>query len=222
MTNPPDTATDPVLAAFDALLPTLSLSAVVADAQGRTGVMHSAIKPASAGPKIVGRALTVRLSGGDLQDPLGALERLRPGEVVVVDAHGETETAVFGGLMGALFHLAGARGAVIDGACRDTDENRELGFPVFSRAVTPRGTHTMFSGRSQDIEYGIAVTCGGVIVHPGDVVVGDELGVVVVPAADAERVASAAKEQADREEATRSRIRGGATVAELLAEFGRI
>lgn len=213
---------DAVLAAFDDLSPTLSLSAVVADSQARAGIMHSSIKPAFACPKVVGRALTVRLSGGDLQDPLGALERLRPGDVVVVDAFGETETSVFGGLMGALFQLAGGRGAVIDGACRDTDENRELGFPVFSRAVTPRGTHTMFSGRSQDIEYGVPISCGGVLVHSGDIVVGDELGVVVVPAADAERVVRLAKEQADREEATRARIRGGASVADLLAEFGRI
>lgn len=214
--------TDEILDAYERLRATLSLSAVIADSQGRGGVMRSGIKPAFASEKIIGRALTVRLTPGDLQDPLGALDRLQPGDVVVVDAAGDTETSVFGGLMGSLFKLAGAKGVVIDGACRDTDENREIGFPVFSRSITPRGTHTMFSGRKDDVEYQVPITCGGILVSPGDVVVGDEMGVVIVPAADAERVVTLATEQAQREEATRARIRDGATFEQLLNEFGRI
>jgi len=214
--------TDSTLAAFDALADTLSLSAVVADSQGRTGVMDPEIKPAFAGPKIIGRAVTAKLSGGDLQDPLGLLDIIGPGSVAVVDAGGDRETAVFGGLMGSLFQLGGARGVVIDGACRDTDENRLIGFPVASRSVTVRGTHTMFSGRKDDVLYQVPVSCGGVIVHPGDIVVADELGVVVVPQADADSVVALAKEQAEREEATRARIREGASFEQLLIEFGRI
>jgi regulator of RNase E activity RraA len=198
-----------------------SASCVFADVQQRGGVMHSALKPIFNG-KAVGPALTVKLSPGDLQDPLLALHVAQPGDVVVVDAGGETETSVFGGLMGSLFKNRGVQGAVIDGACRDTDELRDIGFIVFSRAVTARGTHTMFSGRKTDVQVNVPVTCGGIVVNPGDVIVGDEVGITVVPAADLEKVLAAAREQAEREEATRQRIRQGKTFEELLAEFGRI
>ena len=198
-----------------------SASCVFADVQQRGGVMHSALKPIFNG-KAVGPALTVKLSPGDLQDPLLALHVAQPGDVVVVDAGGETETSVFGGLMGSLFKNRGVQGAVIDGACRDTDELRDIGFLVFSRAVTARGTHTMFSGRKTDVQVSVPVTCGGIVVRPGDVIVGDEIGVTVIPAANLEKVLVAAREQAEREEATRQRIRQGKTFEELLAEFGRI
>ena len=198
-----------------------SASCVFADVQQRGGVMHSALKPIFNG-KAVGPALTVKLSPGDLQDPLLALHVAQPGDVVVVDAGGETETSVFGGLMGSLFKNRGVQGAVIDGACRDIDELRDIGFMLFSRAVTARGTHTMFSGRKTDVQVNVPVTCGGIVVNPGDVIVGDEIGIAVVPAANLERVLAAAREQAEREEATRQRIRQGKTFEELLAEFGRI
>jgi len=198
-----------------------SASCVFADVQKRGGVMHSSLKPIFAG-KAVGPALTVKLSPGDLQDPLLALHVAQPGDVVVVDAGGETETSVFGGLMGSLFKNRGVQGAIIDGACRDTDELRDLGFIVFSRAVTARGTHTMFSGRKEDVQLNVPIACGGVVVNPGDIVVADEIGLTVVPSADLETVLKAAREQAEREEATRQRIKQGKTFEELLAEFGRI
>jgi len=198
-----------------------SASCVFADVQKRGGVMHSGIKPIFAG-KAVGPAITIRLSPGDLQDPLVALHAARPGDVVIVDAGGETETSVFGGLMGSLFLNLGVVGAIIDGACRDTDELRDLGFIVFSRAVTARGTHTMFSGRKDDMALNVPVQCGGIVVHPGDMIIADEIGVTVVPMADAAAVLPLAREQAQREEATRQRIREGRTFEQLLEEFGRI
>ncbi len=198
-----------------------SASCVFADVQKRGGVMHSGMKPIFAG-KAVGPALTVRLSPGDLQDPLAALHAARPGDVVVVDAGGETETSVFGGLMGSLFRNLGVAGAIIDGACRDIDELRDIGFIVFSRAVTARGTHTMFSGRKDDVALSVPVQCGGIVVHPGDMIVADEIGVTVVPLADAASVLPLAREQAEREEATRQRIREGRSFEQLLEEFGRI
>lgn len=198
-----------------------SASCVFADVQQRGGVMHSALKPIFRA-KAVGPAVTVKLSAGDLQDPLLALHVARPGDVVVVDAAGETETSVFGGLMGSLFKNCGVQGAVIDGACRDTDELRDIGFVVFSKAVTARGTHTMFSGRKNDVQVNVPVTCGGVVVNAGDIVVADEIGITVVPAANAEAVLKAAREQAEREEATRQRIKQGRTFEQLLEEFGRI
>ncbi len=198
-----------------------SASCVFADVQGRAGVMHSSIKPPYRA-KAVGSALTVRLLPGDLQDPLAALHAAQAGDVVVIDAGGETETSVFGGLMGSLFKNCGVAGAVIDGACRDTDELRDLEFAIFSRAVTARGTHTMFSGRKNDVELHVPISVGGVVVHSGDLIVADEVGITVVPSARLPQVLEAAAEQAAREEQTRARIREGRSFEELLTEFGRI
>lgn len=198
-----------------------SASCVFADVQKRGGVMHSGIKPIFNG-KMVGAALTVKLSPGDLQDPLAALHVAQPGDVVVIDAGGETETSIFGGLMGSLFKNRGVVGAIVEGACRDTDELRDMGFLIFSRAVTARGTHTMFSGRKDDVELNVPVNCGGIVVHPGDLIVADEIGAVVVPSASIRQVVDAARAQAGREEATRKRIAEGRTFEQLLEEFGRI
>ena len=198
-----------------------SASCVFADVQGRDNVMHSGIKPIFA-TKLVGPALTVKLSPGDLVDPLKALEMGKPGDVLVIDAGGETETSVCGGLMGGLAKNRGIAGMIIDGAGRDTDELRAIGFPVFVRAVTPRGTHTMFSGRKDELSINVPVTCGGVVVHPGDMIVADEIGVTVVPSGDAEKVLGLAHEHAEREASTREWVSRGKTVEDLLAEFGRI
>ena len=198
-----------------------SASCVFADVQKRGGVMHSGIKPIFNG-KMVGTALTVKLSPGDLQDPLAALHVAQPGDVVVIDAGGETETSIFGGLMGSLFKNRGVVGAIVEGACRDTDELRDMGFLIFSRAVTARGTHTMFSGRKDDVELNVPVQCGGIVVHPGDLIVADEIGAVVVPSANIKQIVDSARVQADREEATRKRIAEGRTFEQLLEEFGRI
>lgn len=214
----PDAA---VVEGYRAVAANYSASAVFADAQGRRGVMHSAIKPILP-TKLVGPAVTVRLAPGDLQDPLAALSVVQPGDVVVVEAGGETETAVWGGLMGALFRLRGVAGAVVDGSVRDIDENRSLPFQLFSRGVTPRGTHTMLSGRTDSVELQVNIQCGGQLVRPGDMIVGDELGVTVIPRENIEPVLATAREQAAREVETRRRIATGSTFEELLAEFGRI
>ncbi|MFY7898325.1 MAG: RraA family protein [Candidatus Planktophila sp.] len=211
-----------LLDGFDKLRGTLSLSAVIADSMGRAGVMVSQIKPIDPTLQLIGRAVTVELTPGDLQDPLGVLDYVSQGDVIVMNAYGDTETSALGGLMGALFKLKGVRGAVIDGACRDSDENRLQGFQVFSRSLTPRGTHTMFSGRKTDIRYQTPIVCGGVSVSPGDYIFGDELGVVVVPKARAVEVLKLATEQADREAKTREKIQNGWTVQQILDEFGRI
>lgn len=211
-----------LLDGFDKLRGTLSLSAVMADSMGRDGVMVSQIKPIDPTLQLIGRAVTVELTPGDLQDPLGVLDYVSQGDVIVMNAYGDTETSALGGLMGALFKLKGVRGAVIDGACRDSDENRLQGFQVFSRSLTPRGTHTMFSGRKTDIRYQTPIVCGGVSVSPGDYIFGDELGVVVVPKARAVEVLKLATEQADREAKTREKIQNGWTVQQILDEFGRI
>lgn len=206
---------------FDALLPTYSISCVVADVMYRTGVMHSGIKPAFSA-KATGQAITVQLSKGDLVDPLKALEMGQAGDIIVVDAGGDTETSVCGGLMGGLGKNKGIRGMVVDGAGRDIDELEDIGWPIWTRAITARGTHTMFSERKEELSVNVPISCGGVVVAPGDIIVADTIGVVVVPLAEAEQVLRLAREQAEREQATRLWVQQGKTVEDLLAEFGRI
>jgi regulator of RNase E activity RraA len=187
----------------------------------RTGVMDSAIKPPFRA-KAVGQALTVQLSKGDLVDPLKALEMGKPGDIIVVDAGGDTETSVCGGLMGGLARNRGIRGMIVDGAGRDIDELEQIGWPIWTRAITARGTHTMFSGRKEELSINVRIACGGVTVEPGDFVVADTIGVTIIPLIEAEEVVRLAQEQAEREEKTRAFVAQGKTVEDLLAEFGRI
>ncbi|MCJ7533253.1 MAG: hypothetical protein MUO64_19810 [Anaerolineales bacterium] len=211
-----------VLQGFKDLLKVYSPSCVVADAQERAGVMRSYIRPLSSTTRFVGPALTVRLEPGNQVDCLDALSVAQEGDVVVVDAAGETETSIWGGLMSGLCKMKGVVGAVVDGAIRDTDETRDLGFFIFSKAIVPRSTHSPYSGRMEPIEINVPIQCAGVLVNPGDLVLGDEIGVVVIPLENAAEVLTKAREQADKEEKTRAKIREGKTVEQLLAEFGRL
>lgn len=210
-----------LLAQFDEVVKCYSAAAVFADVQYRTGVMDSGIKPAFRA-KVTGQALTVQLSKGDLVDPLRALEMGQPGDVIVVDAGGDLNTSVCGGLMGGLAQNRGIRAMIVDGAGRDTDELEHIGWPIWTRAITPRGTHTMFSGRKEELSINVSIACGGVVVNPGDFIVADLMGVVVIPLARAEEVVRLARDQAEREEKTRVWVKQGKTIEDLLAEFGRI
>ena len=210
-----------LLAKFDQIIECLSATAVFADVQYRTGVMDSGIKPAFRA-KVCGQALTVQLSQGDLVDPLKALEMGQPGDIIVVDAGGDLNTSVCGGLMGGLAQNRGIRAMIVDGAGRDTDELEEINWPIWTRAITPRGTHTMFSQRKEELSINVPIQCGGIVVNPGDFVVADLMGVTVIPQAKAEELVEKAREQAEREEATRAWVKQGKTVEDLLAEFGRI
>ncbi len=209
-----------LLAKFDKVIQAYSAAAIFADVQYRTNVMDSGIKPAFRS-KVTGQAITVQLSKGDLVDPLRALEMGSEGDVIVVDAGGEN-TSVCGGLMGGLAQNRGIRGMIVDGAGRDTDELEDIKWPIWTRSITPRGTHTMFSGRKEELSINVPIACGGVVVNPGDFIVADLMGVVVVPLAKAEEVVKLAQEQADREEETRKWVAKGKTVEDLLNEFGRI
>ncbi len=210
-----------LLKKFDKVVKSYSAAAIFADVQYRTGVMDSAIKPAFRA-KVTGQAITVQLSKGDLIDPLRALEMGQPGDVIVVDAGGDLQTSVCGGLMGGLAQNRGIRGMIVDGTGRDTDELEDINWPIWTRAITPRGTHTMFSERKEELSINVPIACGGVVVNPGDFIVADLMGVVVVPQEIAEETVRLAQEQADREEETRKWVAQGKTVEDLLNEFGRI
>lgn len=199
-----------------------SISCVVGDAMERSNVMRNDMKPKAADKKIIGPAVTVKLTAGDIVDCLDVFEVVKPGDVIVIDAFGEAETSIWGGLMSGIARNAGVVGAIIDGSCRDTDESKMLDFPITARFCGPRAAHTAYSGRKEPIEINVPVTCGGVIVNPGDLIVADEIGVAVVPYAELKEVYVKAREQADKEIATREEILKGATVEELLKKFGRI
>jgi regulator of RNase E activity RraA len=210
-----------LLKRFDALLPTYSISCIFADVMYRQNIMHSSIKPPFKA-KATGQAITVQLSGGDLVDPLKALEMGQPGDVIVVDAGGDTEVSVCGGLMGGLAKNRGIRGMIVDGAGRDIDELEDINWPIWTKAITARGTHTMFSQRKEELSVNVPIQCGGVVVKPGDFIVADTIAVVVVPLEKAEEMLKLAEEQADREQKTRVWVNQGKTIDDLLKEFGRI
>jgi len=200
----------------------LSLSCVVGDAMERDNIMKSYMQMRSVNKKIIGPALTVKLTPGCIVDCLAIFDIAKPGDVVVIDAFGESETSIWGGLMSGLCMAAGVKGVIIDGSARDTDESRMLGFPIVSRHVSPRAAHSAYTKLFEPIEINTPIVCGGITVKPGDLVVADEIGVSVVPSEDMEKVYPVAREQADKEEATRNEILKGATVQELLEKFGRI
>ncbi len=211
-----------LLQGFKELLKIYSPSCVVADSQERANVMRSYLRPLTTSTRFAGPALTVKLQAGNQVDCLDALAVAEAGDVIVVDAAGETETSIWGGLMSGLCQMKGVVGAVVDGAIRDTDETRDLGFFMFSKAIVPRSTHSPYTGRMDPIEINVPIQCAGVVVNPGDIVLGDEIGVVVVPLERAHQVLAAAQALAEKEELTRAKIREGKTVDELLAEFGRL
>jgi 3-hexulose-6-phosphate synthase/6-phospho-3-hexuloisomerase len=161
------------------------------------------------GFKFAGPALTVRTYDGDWAKPVEAIERAEPGAVLVVDAQGGRR-AVWGELAANSAVVRKLAGAVIDGAARDVDETRKLKFPVCARFKASASGDPKGWG-----EIGVEIACGGVRVKPGDWVVGDENGVIVVPAAGAVEVANRALDVLERENRLRAEIRRGKTLSEV-------
>jgi len=176
-------------------LPEFASPTDVADQVARSQVLSPAIHPLWAGARLSGPAYTVRCAPGDNLMLHAAIHRAPAGSVLVVDG-GDASHAVAGGNVCAVAHRRGIAGMVIDGAIRDVAEIRELGFPVFARAVVPKpGVKTV------PLPLQEPVTCGGVLVHPGDFVVADEEGIVAVPAADIKAVMDAVAKKSAAEQA---------------------
>ncbi len=145
--------------------------------------MSSAIKPVYGRCKMIGTAVTVRAPGGIDAEILNRVtEMVKPGDVVVVDRCGDTEHAVIGEFRAARYVKLGAAGWVVDGAVCDIVAIEEMGFPVFSRTVSA----LVAKGVGLQGEINTPVNCGGVVVHPGDLIIGDDDGVVVLSAEEAE------------------------------------
>jgi 3-hexulose-6-phosphate synthase / 6-phospho-3-hexuloisomerase len=179
----------------------------IADAQHKRGVMRGIVPRIRHGTKMVGRAVTVQTSKGDWAKPVEAIDRAAKGEVIVVDAGG-SEIAVWGELASLSCKLKGIAGVVIDGAARDLDTIYEIGFPCFSRHVSPdAGEPKGFGG------IGMEIICGGQPVRTGDWIIGDESGVVVVPQENAVEVANRAVDVNEREGRIREEIKRGETLS---------
>lgn len=182
----------------------------ISDAFHKQGVMFGILPQSLAHKqKLIGRALTVQTSNGDWAKPVEAIDHAKEGDVIVVDVGG-APVAVWGELASWSSLQAGVRGIVIDGAVRDIDDIRELGFPAFSRTVAPcAGEPKGYGG------IGIEITVGGQRVRTGDWIVGDESGIVVIPKEMAVEVANRAIDVHERENRTREEIRRGSTLSKV-------
>jgi Demethylmenaquinone methyltransferase len=185
-------------------------TATVSDSLGRQGALAARIRPRTV-TGFVGRAHCVRVVVGDSGTLHRALEEVTAGSVLMIDAGGFEDRAVWGEVLSVAAMERGVVAVVVDGAIRDVAAIRERGLPVYSSAICPAGPHKAAGGTS-----GGTISCGGVVVATGDLVLGDEDGVVVVPWAQRHEVAEAAQRVVEREIELVARIRTGASTAEYF------
>ena len=173
-------------------------ASILADVAGRRGTLDGRIQPLSPSMRLAGPAFTVEVRAGDNLMIHAAITMARPGDILVIDGKADRTCALMGSIMINACKKAGLGGVVIDGAVRDTEELRELGFPVYAICANPNGPTKFVPGR---INW--PISCGGIAVHPGDLLVGDADGVVVV---EREKAGSLLKDAAKKVADERARI----------------
>jgi 4-hydroxy-4-methyl-2-oxoglutarate aldolase len=170
-------------------------TSTVHEAYGRSGLMKPYLRPVWAGGEASGTAVTVLAQPGDNWMIHVAVEQCRPGDILVVGCTTDNTDGMFGDLLATSLKARGVTGLIIDAGCRDVKSLREMGFPVWSKAISAKGTVKATLGAVN-----VSVVCAGINVHPGDAVVADDDGVVVIRRKDAGEVATKGeKRQADEE-----------------------
>jgi regulator of RNase E activity RraA len=195
----------------------------VSDGMDRLGLMGATygVRPMWPCAKIVGRAVTMKIKPVGLDKPkqhLGTLpiDAAQPGDVIVIDNGGRPDTSCWGGLLALAAKTKGISGVVIDGACRDIDESRDVGFPVYARGAVPMTAR----GRVMQEAYNQEIEFAGVQVHPGDLVIADGSGVVIIPRSKEEEIVREAEAVAATEARMAEGIRQGMSVLEVLEKLG--
>ncbi|MDH3666953.1 MAG: hypothetical protein OEN23_08480 [Paracoccaceae bacterium] len=183
--------------------------AIASDCMNRAQAMGAQVKPLATGTRLAGQARTIACMAGDNMAIHAAMRLIRAGEVLVVAAGGHTGVALFGGLLAQSAQARGVAGLITDGAVRDVAEIREMGFACFAAGVTPAGPHKGFGGTIDGV-----ISCGGCPVVPGDIVLGDDDGVAVVPLARAGHLLAECQAKIAQEEAALARLAND----ELLAD----
>lgn len=195
----------------------------VSDAMDSLGLKGATwgVRPQWPCPRIAGRAVTMKIKPQGLQQPtqhLGttAIEAASPGDVIVIDNGGQPQFSCWGGLLSLSAKLKGVSGVVIDGACRDIDEARDLEFPVYSRGVVPMTAR----GRVMQESFNQEVEFAGVQCHPGDLVLADGSGIIIIPKEKEAEVVTAAEAVYAKEQEMAAGIRKGYSGLEMLEKLG--
>lgn len=175
----------------------------ISDATDGLNNLHSSIKPLKDKYKITGKALTVKIPIGDNHCVLKALDAAEPGDIIVIDAKGDLSRAVAGDFVIGMAKTLGIGGFVIDGAIRDLEACKALDFPIFCKGTTIAASNKAGVG-----EVNIPISCGGVSIHPGDIIVGDCDGVIVVPRDREEKVLKDSLEKIKKDEKREASVSG--------------
>jgi len=187
-------------------------AATMHEAAGKIGYLPSRLKPITPGMKICGRAYPVKGPSGCNLWLHRAIAKAEPGDVLIADVGDDREFGYWGDIMGTGSMARGINGLVIDGCVRDQVELEEMGFPVFAAGLSIRGTEKNFDGKGSLAE---PISIGQVDINHGDLILGDNDGLVIIPAGQAKDSIDKSIERENKEEATKKRLRGGETTMEI-------